>query len=362
MPTRRLFLAGLTASAALPRVTWADAGAPAYLAAARDASGACRLCGLDATGHILFDLPLPDRGHAAAAHPERPEAVAFARRPGTFALVIDCVRGTETARLEAPPTRHFYGHGAFSSDGAILYTTENDLETLEGRIGLWDAADGYARIGDVPSGGIGPHDLLRLPGTETLVVANGGMATHPDSGRVTLNLATMRANLAYLDPDGRIETVELAPEMRLNSVRHLAVGTSGLVAAAMQWQGPEAEHPPLLLTHRRGEPPRLMAAPEPEHRILAGYAGSVAFSGDGEEIAITSPRGGGLHRFSRRDGSFRGAAAVPDVCGVARHPGGGFLLTSGTGAVGTLLGATPELVSRSGRNWDNHVVDIATAL
>lgn len=358
MPTRRLFLAGLTASAALPRVTWADAGAPSYLAAARVASGAYRLCGLDEGGHILFDLPLPDRGHAAAAHPQRPEAVAFARRPGTFALVIECVRGREAARLEAPANRHFYGHGAFSSDGAILYTTENDLETLEGRIGLWDAADGYARIGDVPSGGIGPHDLLRLPGTELLVVANGGMATHPDSGRVPLNLATMRANLAYVDPAGGIETVELAPEMRRNSIRHLAVVEDGLVAAAMQWQGPETEHPPLLFTHRRGAPPRLMAAPEPEHRPLANYAGSVAFSGDGAEIAITSPRGGRLHRFSRRDGSFLGSVAIADVCGVARHPLGGFLITSGTGAVGPLGLETARTVSQTGWHWDNHVVDL----
>jgi hypothetical protein len=77
----------------------------------------------------------------------------------------------------------FRTHGAFSSDdGAIVYTTANDFETLEGRIGLWHAANGYARIGGIPSGGIGPHDLMRLPGSESLLVANGGMATHPESG------------------------------------------------------------------------------------------------------------------------------------------------------------------------------------
>jgi len=31
---------------------------------------------------------------------------------------------------------------------------------------------------------------------------------------------------------------------------------------------------------------------------MLGYAGSVAFSGDGREIAITPTRGGRLHRFS----------------------------------------------------------------
>ncbi len=359
MPTRRLFLAGLAASSAMPQTTWADAGAPAYLAAARIASGAYRLCGLDEAGNILFDLPLPGRGHAAAAHPHRPEAVAFARRPGTFALVIDCARGQEAARLQAPANRHFYGHGAFSGDGAILYTTENDLETLEGRIGLWDAEAGYARIGEIPSGGIGPHDLLRLPGSGTLVVANGGMATHPDSGRVILNRATMRPNLAYVDPgNGGAEIVELAPELRRNSIRHLAVAGDGLVAAAMQWQGAGAEHPPLVFTHRRGAAPRLVAAPEPEHRRMRNYAGSVAFSGGGGEIAITSPRGGRLHRFSRRDGTFLGSAAIPDVCGVAPCHPNGFFATNGAGNAGPLLGDFHDAVGHFGWSWDNHVVDL----
>ena len=127
MPSRRGFLAGLAAATLAPQPSWADAGSPAYLAAARGEDGSFVLYGLDGSGHRVFAVPLPSRGHAAAAHPSRPEAVAFARRPGTFALVIDCRSGGRLiARLAAPKGRHFFGHGAFSSDGTLLYTSEND--------------------------------------------------------------------------------------------------------------------------------------------------------------------------------------------------------------------------------------------
>lgn len=57
----------------------------------------------------------------------RPEAIAFARRLGTFTLVIDCIEGRTLATLSASEGRHFYGHGAVSLDGNLLFTPENDL-------------------------------------------------------------------------------------------------------------------------------------------------------------------------------------------------------------------------------------------
>ncbi len=100
MATRRAFLAGMMA-ASLPRTSWAAAGSPAFLAAAKTGD-ASQLPGLTEAGESLFALPLPARGHAAAAHPTRAEAVAFARRPGVFALVIDCVSGTVKASARQP--------------------------------------------------------------------------------------------------------------------------------------------------------------------------------------------------------------------------------------------------------------------
>ncbi len=358
MATRRHVLAGLLASGLAPRAGWSGAGAPVLLSAARGADGAYRLIGLRASGEIGFQLPLPGRGHAAAAHPHRPLAVAFARRPGTFALVIDCATGRQVAQLQAPEGRHFYGHGAYSADGARLYTTENDYEAAQGVIGVWDAGHGYARLGEFPSGGTGPHEMRLMPGGAALVVANGGIETHPDSGRAKLNLPVMRPNLTYLSLDGAVlEQVEPDPAARKNSIRHLAVAADGTVGFAMQWQGPGEAHPPLLGLHRRGTALRLVAAPEAGHRALQRYAGSVAIWQAGRQVAITSPRGGQVQVFDGDTGGFLYAVTDPDVCGVGATTEG-FVTTSGQGRVARLSVAGSTELARHDLAFDNHAVPI----
>lgn len=358
MATRRGFLTGLMAAAAMPSPSWAAAGSPAYLAAAREADGSYSLFGLDAAAEELFRIPLPARGHAAAAHPTRPEAVAFARRPGAFALAIDCTSGQVIRQLEAPQGRHFYGHGCYVAGGDILCTTENDIATGEGRISLWSRPDNYMRIGEFSAHGIGPHELRTMPDGDTLVIANGGIRTHPDSGRDKLNLDTMRPNLTYLSSDGTLrDQVELPPEMHKNSIRHLDVRADGLVGFAMQWQDDPETAPPLLGLHRMGQGPAILAElPMTEQFAMNGYAGSVAFSGSGAEVAITSPRGGVVHVFGA-DGGFVRAWRRRDVCGIAPAQTG-FMTTDGTGAIFALTdqGAAPQ--ASFARAWDNHLVPI----
>ncbi|MEM9138504.1 MAG: DUF1513 domain-containing protein, partial [Pseudomonadota bacterium] len=290
MVSRRAFL-GSAMAALAPGMSWADAGNPAFLAAARHGEERFLLHGLHEDGAIAFSLPLPGRGHAAAAHPERPEAVAFARRPGTYALVIDCAAGTVLAELSAPPGHHFYGHGAFTADGAVLVTTESHIASGDGRLGFWDTAAGYRRIGAVPSGGIGPHEVIRLPG-DRFAIANGGIRTHPATEREKLNLDTMRPSLAIVDADGgALDQMRLDADLHQNSIRHIAADAQGTVAFAMQWQGDPFEAPPLLGLYRPGEAPVLLKGAETALMRSQGYAGSVAFSGDGARVGFTAPRG-----------------------------------------------------------------------
>ena len=347
---RRHFLTALLASATLPQVTWADAGNPAFLAAAQEPDGTFALFGLSEQGQDLFRIPLPARGHAAAAHPLRPEAVAFARRPGTYALVIDCVSGRVAHRLEAPEGHHFYGHGAFVDGGAVLVTTENHIDSGAGRLGLWAREEGYRRIGSRASGGIGPHEILRLPG-DVLVVANGGILTHPDRGREKLNLDSMRPNLSYVTVTGGLqESVELSEDLHRASIRHLA-HRDGLVGFAMQWQGDLSEPVPLLGLHRKGGRVTLCEADLAEQLAMQGYAGSVAM--DAGRVGITSPRGGRLHLFGL-DGEFLTALNRADICGLAAGAEG-LVATDGHGGI---LSCTDRLapLSVAHRAWDNHLI------
>lgn len=354
MTTRRQFFTGLIATGLVPQTTWADAGSPALLSAAALPDGSYVLCGIDACLNLLFQIPLPGRGHAAAAHPKKPQAVAFARRPGTFAIVIDCVTGQPTTKLSAPAGRHFYGHGTFSSDGNWLFTTENDFEAGHGCVGVWDVLNGYQRIDQFSSGGIGPHDIKRLPNTKTLVIANGGIDTHPDTGRTKLNIPTMTPNLAYIEQGHVVEAVSLASEFHKNSIRHLAVSASGKVAFAMQWQG-DSDAPPLVGLHTRGRNVKTLAAPQEILRQMRGYIGSIAFSGDAHRIAVTSARGGRVQIYDIEGSEQILSTELTDASGAATFETG-VLISSGTGILKQLSGKSGPISRTSHLRWDNHLV------
>ncbi|SFD05617.1 DUF1513 domain-containing protein [Tropicimonas isoalkanivorans] len=347
---RRHFLAAGTA-AALATPGWALAGAPAFVTAASKGDTSTWIVGLSAEGAVCFSFPIPGRGHAAALHPSRAEAVAMARRPGTFAVVMDCSDGSEVARLTSPEGRHFYGHGAYSADGRYLLTTENAYDVPEGRIGVWDAAEGYVRVDDLPSGGIGPHEMIRLA-RGGFAVANGGIQTHPDYDRKKLNIPTMRPNLTYLGDGGGIEeTVEPPAAYRQNSIRHIAAA-GDMVAIALQWQGNPMTPVPLLATHRRGSP--LAYHDHSQTARLKQYAGSIAIAPSSREIALTGPKGD-YALFFDASGAELDGRELPVAAGAAPAAGGlaftieGGLAFGGSGGVRTV--AVP-----GGWSWDNHLV------
>jgi uncharacterized protein len=361
MTTRRGFLAGLLAAGLTPGPSWADLGGPAFLSAAKTPDGSYLLAGLSTKGAVLFSCPLPDRGHAAAAHPQRPEAVAFARRPGRFADVINCQTGARLARLQPPPGHHFYGHGVFTPDGTRLFTTENDYENGRGIVGVWEAEKDYRRLTSFCSGGIGPHDMLlrQHRGQMQLAIANGGIETHPDSGRAKLNLPQMRPNLSLLSLDGQLQDkVELPTDLHLNSIRHLAQTHDGALGFAMQWQGDLGEDVPIVGLYRPGAPPHLLAGGDPRRRNLQGYGGSLAFSADGSLIAVTSPRGGVVQVMETTSGRMRREYQLRDVCGLITAPNG-FISSSGDGRLFALEGPRVEALSHHGLAWDNHLIRLS---
>lgn len=356
MTSRRSFLAGLLATGLAPTATWADAGGPKYLSAARLADGRYALCGIGGRLDILFQIALPARGHAAVAHPTRPEAIAFARRPGTFAVVINCLTGETAQTLTAAQGRHFYGHGVFSRDGRWLYTTENDYDAARGVVGVWDASAGYRRVGEFDSGGIGPHDIKRLPNTDTLVIANGGIETHPDAGRTKLNIPTMASNLSYITDGAVTETVRLNDAHQRNSIRHLTVADDGTVGFGMQWQG-DGQPTALVGTHRINGAVQLDTPNATALRAMNGYVGSIAFSGDGTTLATTSPRGGVVQLTQPANTDTAHQIQITDVGGVAPTPTG-FIVTNGTGLICQLHEGQVSHQQTYGLSFDNHLVPV----
>ena len=258
---------------------------------------------------------MPARGHSFAIDAAGGRAVVFGRQPGFFALGFGLDGAAGPVELDLPQDRHFFGHGAFFDDGRLLAATENDFDGGRGVLGIYDASAGaYRRVGEFDCGGIGPHEVLLLPDGKTLCVANGGILTHPDYGKLELNLDTMRPSLAYLDAaSGKLlERVELDPALHRLSIRHLAVAADGAVWFGCQYMGPAGDRPALVGRHRRGQAPELFPGPGDALRQMRNYIGSVAVDAAGAVVATSSPVGGQIMYWDAASGRSLGATAVAD--------------------------------------------------
>ncbi|AVM74277.1 DUF1513 domain-containing protein [Magnetospirillum gryphiswaldense] len=360
---RRAFLAAIAAFGLMGKSpVRAEARRRLWLAANLAAGRQYGLGAFDAGGRMEFEVTLPGRGHGIALAPDGKLAVAVARRPGTFAGVIDVASGEATHWLEAPTGRHFHGHGAFSGDGRRFFSAENDYAEATGVIGIWDVGDTWRRVGEMPSHGIEPHDIRMLTDGHTLVVANGGIITHPDSGRARLNLERMDSSLVYLDSrdGGLLGQWRLPARWKLLSMRHFTVNDQGDVAIGMQYQDDDTTAP-IIALHRFGQPIRLLDLPAPLPATVRNYCGSVAMSADGRYFAASCPQASLVTLWETTSARFLGTVAVADGCGVAAGgDGDSVLMTSGRRGA-WLWSAQTGTVEITGayvrdRSWDNHAV------
>lgn len=351
---RRSFLAGTSSLAvlAITPVMAREGGDNAFICAMKDAEGFA-VAVLSAQGKILRREALPERAHGAAVSPDGRTAVIIARRPGRYIAVMDLATGAPFRVLPVHPARLFYGHGFFSANGRLFFATENDFENERGVLGIYDVADGFRRVGEFSSGGIGPHEAVLLRDGKTAVVANGGIITHPDFPREELNLATMDPTLAYIDvTSGDILAVHrLSKDFHQMSFRHLAEDQSGTVWIGGQYHGSAADTVPMVFTATAGGVSPV-PAPDEVYRNMRHYVGSVAADIGSGLIATTCPRGGVWQVWNAESRSLVAERKVPDICGVAAGTNG-FVAVDGLGGFRnekTALSSSPWVA------WDNHLL------
>ncbi|MEM7047464.1 MAG: DUF1513 domain-containing protein [Pseudomonadota bacterium] len=303
---------------------------------------------LDHDGHIIDQYPLPSRGHGIVSTRSSSWVVTFARRPGTFAFALRRDREKEPVLFKTPLHTHFYGHGAFSKDEKFLFTTENEYENGTGLIGIYNAVDSFARVGEFPSYGIGPHEIILMPDGRTLCVANGGIVTHPDTGRRKLNLHTMQSSIAFIDSHhGKLITRLDVPEwLHHLSLRHMAVDDRQTVWLGGQYQGAHQGDDVPLIAKANLEEGLTFPSFDPSHIMsMKNYIGSVASSADGQKIAFTSPKGNSFLVIDSAGGIFS-KERVEAVCGVASF-GKSFAISGMNGQWNHRNYET---------HWDNHMI------
>lgn len=353
-----LLALGTTASTGRLLAETSDASAAAFVTAARRADGTYAVLLLAENGNILREIPLSGRGHDIAIDPAARMGVVFARRPGYFAAAFDLAARSAPQVFTPEPGRHFFGHGAFSSDGRLIYTSENDIETGLGIIGIYEVGT-WKRLGELASHGIGPHETILLADGRTLAVANGGFATDPATGREPIDVTGMEPSLAFLDVQtGELKAKHLLPA-RLNklSIRHLAANARGEVWFGGQWQGGLEETPELIGKASRDRAIEIVEAAEPMGLALKGYIGSVAMSADGNVLAASAPRAGRIVLCDTRTGRTLRVVEIADGCGVAPDDEAAFALTSGHGVLRKerLDGPIGPDKAYEGTEFDNHL-------
>jgi hypothetical protein len=349
--SRRAFLACLPGLLGAPTWAWALAdGVDAEgvrLAAAWQAGHGYQVGILDTVGGpaIRAALDVPTRAHGLLEE-QGGTLLAVARRPGDWLLRWD-EQGRALAWRWIEPRRAFAGHVLASPDGHAVYTTEIDLDTGAGLIGVREAAS-LEKQAEWPTHGLDPHMLTwdaTRPGS--LMVANGGVPTRPETGRVKHDLARMDSSLARLDA----RTGELLGQWRLAdprlSLRHLAWNGTNL-GIALQAEHDDAvakAHAPVLAVFD-GHKLRTVGASMP----LAGYGGSIAALGEG--FVVSCPRRQGVAVYGPE--GFRILVELAEACPLA---GARHTLWAGGGERILAMGPDARLAGEgmmSGIRLDNH--------
>ena len=332
-------LAGLGAWTFAPAPAFASANSSVFLAAAWERQDSFHI-GLLSTQpgagqplQIQASLEVPTRAHGLFVLPDG-SVLATARRPGDW--LVRWHPGSQAAPqwLWQDGERSFNGHVIASADGARLYTTETDVETGASWVGVRDART-LEKTAEWPTLGIDAHELTWDPrtmrsGAPSLIVANGGVPTAPETGRVKRALGTMDSSIVRLDG----HTGQLRGQWRLQdqrlSLRHLAWSPDGTtlgIALQAEHDNTATKDAAPVLALFDGTALRVVPTPEPIAQNIHGYGGSMAATPAG--WAVSCPRANGIATYTPQ-GEWRGLVPLPEVCPLAVH--GGALWAGGLGA------------------------------
>ena len=355
--SRRQCLLAVAGGVLWPRAWAATTSASATLVAAWEADNQYRVGLISVVGEawsIQRSVTVPTRPHALLAEPGG-TVLAVARRPGDW-LLRWRPGSTQQQWHWIDGDRRFNGHAIASTNSAHIWTTETDLDTAQGRLGVREARS-LEKTDEWATHGMDPHELLALPErlgafpAGTLMVANGGIPTRPETGRSKRHLDRMDASLVALNP----KTGALLGQWRLTdpflSIRHLAWdANTQRLGIALQAEHPTEEdrwRAPVLAVWD-GE--RVSTAPAPPD--LRGYGGAVAARPSGGFL-VGCPRANALAVFDAQT-RWSHNITLPDACAVA-VAAGQWWVAGGSGVLHG-EGGSPRLATGANGSprWDNH--------
>jgi uncharacterized protein len=366
---RRHFIVGSASTLALGAGVAALYSRPSHngtlLSAFEDIRGDQYVGGLHLESREVFGARVPIRAHGCAIDPrDSMRVIYFARRPGTHAFALDRATNHVSTVCETPRGRHFAGHGVFSANGDWLFTPEHDFENVRGVVAVRDART-FAIASEIDTHGIDPHELAWSPDRTRLIVANGGILTHPRSYRRKLNIPTMDPSLVVIAAsNGECLEQHRLPD-HLLSIRHLAAASDGRLAVGLQYEGEASAAPTVVALYEPGVGLWPLTVPAGVRAELRGYVASVAVSEPTDTIAAACPYGKGVACWSLTDRAFLGFIPAAETYGVSRLADGELVASQRDGTLFMLSSSRSRsrfvTVDRdSPIRWDDHWTSVVT--
>ena len=285
---------------------------------------------LDAENIPLTAISMPFFGHGIVPNPVNPELVSIFEKRGKGACEIDLKQGSVTRIIETEANREFYGHGAYSPDGELLYCTETIVEgKYDGVIAVRDART-HRYLGEFPSYGSSPHDCHLIDNGTTMVVANGG---GPVDGSAP--------NVSYID----VRTQKLIEKLEFDSPHinagHLDITSTGkLAVVSAQREGlPEKALGGISL--KLGENAGLHTLRQPAQVIEHLYAESLSVCIDERSgtVGVTTPAGNLVTFWDINTGELLHYYLLPNPRGIELSRNGKcFVISYGQGEPAEAIG------------------------
>ncbi len=346
---RRTLLQGIgvaTAASLVPAVAWAAAPKKKGVLLG-GTKGTDAKTGQLVHGLSLIDLDAPDARayvsldfliHGCAIDPKnRNRALLFEKR-GPHGVEVDLGKAARLRSLAPREGHAFYGHAAFSRDGASLFVVESDLANGHGSISVLDAQT-LAPLGVLETHGLRPHDIVLARNGKQAFITNGG-GDYPDGPAGCVTLVELAS--------GKLVEKREIPEARFNA-GHVGVSAAGdLVVVSAPRDGLAKTELGGLSLGAPGGALSTMRSPAPLMQSLRGETLSIAIDDARRRAVVTTPDGNLLTAWNLASQQFIKSFDLPLARGVAQTlDGEHFVVCHGTTATASFISTkTLELEPR----------------
>jgi uncharacterized protein len=223
-------------------------------------------------------------GHGFAADPKAPHRGVIFEKKGPGCCEVDLASGTVVRPIATAANRAFYGHGAFSADGQLLFATENRLDAKDGLIAVRDGRT-LRELGQFPTHGKSPHDCQLIDAGRTLAITNGG-------GRIDDSSAEAAPSVTFVEVHSAKLLERLTFETPRINAGHLALNRRrDLVTISAPRDGLPTSDPGGVTVRSRGSAFATMTEPREVVTRMVGETLSLCIDEGSSVVAATNPDG-----------------------------------------------------------------------